>query len=93
MVLPSVCATAEGAVGEVENPVIVDCDGCAVRDVACGDCVMTVLLGGPPRRREVDDAERAALEALAEGGLVPRLRLVPVGLPRGFPAGPSAAAS
>ncbi len=27
---------------------IIDCDECAVRGLACGDCVVTVLLGGPP---------------------------------------------
>ena len=26
---------------------IIDCDGCAVRGVACGDCVVGVLLGVP----------------------------------------------
>lgn len=61
---------------------LIDCDGCAVRDVACGDCVVTVLLGLPGERPEVDDGERRALDVLADGGLVPRLRLVPLGLPR-----------
>ena len=60
---------------------LIDCDGCAMRDLACADCVVTVLLGGPPGRLEVDDAERLALGALADSGLVPRLRLVPLGLP------------
>lgn len=26
---------------------IIDCDRCAVRDIACGDCVIGVLLGPP----------------------------------------------
>lgn len=60
---------------------LIDCDGCAMRDLACADCVVTVLLGGPPGAHEVDDEERAALEILADSGLVPRLRLVPLGLP------------
>lgn len=65
---------------------LIDCDGCAVRDLACDDCVVTVLLGSPGARAasagvEVDDDERRALEVLADSGLVPRLRLVPVGLP------------
>jgi hypothetical protein len=59
----------------------IDCDRCAVRDVQCGECVMTVLLGHPGVY-EVDPAEQAALDALAEGGLVPHLQLVPVGVPR-----------
>jgi hypothetical protein len=64
-----------------EDAVLIDCDGCAMRDLACADCVVTVLLGGPPGALEVDDAERRALDVLADSGLVPRLRLVPLGLP------------
>ena len=60
---------------------LIDCDGCAVRDLACTDCVVTVLLGGPPGAVDVDDDERRALDVLADSGLVPRLRLVPLGLP------------
>ncbi len=60
---------------------LIDCDGCAVRDLACGDCVVTVLLGGPPGVVEMDEGEQRALEVLADSGLVPRLRLVPVGPP------------
>jgi hypothetical protein len=71
--------------------VLIDCDGCAVRDLACDDCVVTVLLGPPRRRLEVDDAERDALGVLADSGLVPRLRLVPLGpLP---PDGPPVSAA
>ena len=71
---------------------LIDCDGCAVRDLACGDCVVTVLLGAPPGALEVDDSERQALEVLAESGLVPRLQLVPLGLP-GQDGRPASAAS
>ncbi len=53
---------------------IIDCDTCEVRNVACGDCVVSALLGGPPG--ELDDSETAALDALAGSGLVPPLRLV-----------------
>ncbi len=70
---------------------LIDCDGCAVRDLACADCVVTVLLGGPPGAVDVDDEERRALDVLADSGLVPRLRLVPVGLPDpGSPPGRAA---
>lgn len=55
---------------------LIDCDGCAVRDLQCGECVMTVLLRAPGVY-EVDDGEKLALDALADGGLVPRLQLVP----------------
>ena len=53
---------------------IIDCDSCEVRGLACGDCVVSALLGGPPG--EIDDDEAAALDALAGSGLVPPLRLV-----------------
>lgn len=55
---------------------IIDCDHCAVRPHACGSCVVSVLLGAPPTV-EWDDAERRAVTALADGGMLPRLRLVP----------------
>jgi hypothetical protein len=53
----------------------IDCDTCVVRGLACGDCVVTVLLGPPPELTFDDDACRA-LDVLAQGGLVPPLRLV-----------------
>jgi hypothetical protein len=53
---------------------IIDCDTCEVRGLACDDCVVSVLLGGP--QAELDDGERAAIGVLAESGLVPPLRLV-----------------
>jgi hypothetical protein len=55
---------------------LIDCDTCVARDIACGDCVMTVLLGAPGTRVDLDDEERAAIGSLAEAGLVPPLRLV-----------------
>ncbi len=70
---------------------IIDCDSCAVRGNACGDCVIGVLLGMPGSREaaaegsdlpsgapivQLDAPERRALEVLADQGLVPRLRLV-----------------
>jgi hypothetical protein len=63
--------------------VLIDCDSCAVRDLACHDCVVTALLGPPGSEAglEMPEDEWRALDALADGGLVPRLRLVPLGLP------------
>lgn len=55
---------------------IVDCDRCEVRGDACGDCVITVLLGSPPGGVELDLTERRALDNLADAGLVPGLQLV-----------------
>ena len=57
------------------EPVVIDCDTCAVRGPACRDCVVSVLLGVPT---ELLDDERAALDVLADAGLAPRLRLVPI---------------
>lgn len=53
----------------------IDCDSCVMRSLACHDCVVTVLLGPPPELM-IDDEELRALDVLAEGGLVPPLRLV-----------------
>ncbi len=55
---------------------IIDCDGCQMRDLACEDCVVTFLLGPPGG---LGSAEQTALAVLAEGGLVPPLRMVPGG--------------
>lgn len=60
-----------------ENTVIVDCGGCVVRGIGCSDCAVSVLLNAPPNP-EFDHAELRAIDALAEGGLIPRLRLVPI---------------
>ena len=55
---------------------IVDCDRCEVRGKACGDCVITVLLGEAPGAVRFDATEQRAIDALAGAGLIPRLRLV-----------------
>jgi hypothetical protein len=57
------------------GPVVIECDDCAVRGPACSDCVVSILLGVPAT---LLDDECAALETLAEVGLAPRLRLVPI---------------
>lgn len=75
--------------------VLIDCDTCTVRGLACEDCVVTVLLraptgedvdgvqpgGGPGAGPgvELDGAERAAIAVLAGSGLVPPLRMQRVG--------------
>ncbi len=61
-------------------PVVIDCDDCAVRGPGCRDCVVSVLLGVPETLLQ---DERAALEVLADVGLAPRLRLVPIHRNRG----------
>jgi hypothetical protein len=69
--------------------VLIDCDTCEVRGHACGDCVMTYLLGSVPQAAdgadgaadrtavELDADEQEALRVLADSGMVPPLRLVP----------------
>lgn len=84
---------------------IVDCDGCAMRNRGCDDCMVSVLLGMPePFAESVDSGhsdesvevrdcsiinfqqdERDAMVVLAEGGLLPRLRLVSPPVPDSTP--------
>ncbi len=67
---------------------LIDCDTCVVRGDACGDCVVSVMLGAPPSGVELDEADRRALDVLADGGLVPRLRIVPLPTPETRPTRP-----
>jgi hypothetical protein len=72
---------------------LIDCDTCAMRDIACSDCVITMLLDGPTHAArsahsarsaqqgvtaDFDDDERRAVDALAGAGLIAPLRLVPL---------------
>ena len=60
----------------------IDCDSCAVKDIACGDCVVNLFLSLPSA--DVDVAERddltlsetRALDVMARSGLIPHLQLV-----------------
>jgi positive regulator of sigma E activity len=70
---------------------LIDCDSCTGRGLACGDCVVSVFLGTPalpdaPRGTleplrpaqtvDLDLDEAQALAVLADAGLVPPLRHV-----------------
>lgn len=58
---------------------LIDCDACEMRGPGCRDCVVSVVLGAPAEPGGplmIDEEERAALEVLADSGLVPPLRLV-----------------
>ena len=59
----------------MEDVVLIDCDACVMKGPGCQDCVVTVVLGFSEGLR-IDDDEKAALDALADSGLVPPLRLV-----------------
>jgi len=52
---------------------IIDCDRCEMRDVACDDCVVTALLGADSG--ELGGETLTALKVLADGGLVSPLRM------------------
>jgi hypothetical protein len=58
---------------------IIDCDRCEARNIACDDCVVSVLLAAPPAVEggniEWGEDESGALRALAQGGLVPPVRM------------------
>jgi hypothetical protein len=58
---------------------IIDCDRCEARNIACDDCVVSVLLAAPRAAGGGDiewgDDESGALRALAHGGLVPPVRM------------------
>jgi hypothetical protein len=60
---------------------IIDCDRCEVRNIACDDCVVSVLLAAPSAQESGDiewqDEESGALLALAQVGLVPPVRMRP----------------
>ena len=56
---------------------IIDCDSCVMRDIACGDCVVSVLLQIKPtagKNAELSSNENLAINNLAKLGLVPPLR-------------------
>ena len=54
----------------------IDCDQCALQETdACGDCVVSFLLGREPDDAVVVDADEArAMRMLERAGLVPALR-------------------
>jgi hypothetical protein len=58
---------------------IIDCDSCEMRNIACDDCVVSVLLAAPPAAEhsgiEWGDEESGAVRALANSGLVPPIRM------------------
>ncbi len=59
------------------GPIVIDCDTCAVRsEEACGDCLMSFLVGHPGATEAtvIDLDEARALRRLSDGGLVPRIR-------------------
>lgn len=64
--------------GSTVADMVIDCDTCTVRGDGCEDCVVTFLTI-PVRgaRLDLDEAEQAAIDVLADCGLVPPLRMAP----------------
>jgi len=52
---------------------LVDCQSCVMRDLACGDCVVSLLIG--PIGGSIEE-HKDSFEVLANAGLVPPLRLL-----------------
>jgi len=52
---------------------LIDCNGCVMRNIACDDCVVTVLLG--PINGTLSE-HRPTFDLLAQAGLTPPLRLI-----------------
>ena len=60
---------------------LIECDRCGMRDIACSDCAVTALLSAPGPDGELDESECRALRVLAAARMIPPLRLR-VSLPR-----------
>jgi len=61
----------------------IDCEQCTAAPRACGDCVVSVILGPPESCGAsgasfavIADEHVAAMAVLAQGGLIPPLRLI-----------------
>jgi len=62
---------------------IIDCESCVMRDIACKDCVVSVLITAPPARHqegasseasEINGEESRVIDLLASRGMIPPLR-------------------
>jgi hypothetical protein len=60
--------------GDPAEPVVIDCDECAVRGTGCRDCVVSVLLGVP---ETLLHDERAAPTSVTGGTGVAYVTLTP----------------
>jgi hypothetical protein len=53
---------------------VINCDRCEARGLACGHCAATVIVG---QHAELGPAELRALTVLANAGMIPPLRYAP----------------
>lgn len=51
---------------------IIDCDSCTMRDIACNDCVVSILIGPPSS--SLGSEEARVIDLLASRGMIPPLR-------------------
>lgn len=58
---------------------LIDCNTCAMRDLACNNCVVTHFLAQPA---ELAIGEAEALAVLHEAGLVPPMQMTSEAAPR-----------
>lgn len=52
---------------------VIECDRCEARGLACGNCAATVIVEGT----DLGPAELRALTVLANAGMIPPLRYAP----------------
>ncbi len=59
---------------------IIDCNRCEVRGLACGNCAAPAIAAANPpdgQAPDLDPAELRALRVLANAGMIPPLRYAP----------------
>jgi hypothetical protein len=56
---------------------LIECQTCRMRELACGECVVTTLLGPPTVIPvDLDEQGRRALAVLADAGLIAPMRSI-----------------
>lgn len=53
---------------------IIDCDSCSLRDLACKDCVVTFFLNKAEDSLDLSNQTTEAIQLLSSRGIVPPLR-------------------
>jgi len=49
---------------------IIDCDRCEMRDIACDDCVVSVLLAAPSAGEATESAAESGVDAGVQSGCI-----------------------
>ena len=55
---------------------IIDCDSCSLRDLACKDCVVSFFLNKAEDSVDLSNQTADALQLLSSRGIVPPLRFL-----------------